>query len=157
MFERFQRIVRVASQFTEEPLRDVTSEHPFSERSIHERLPPKVRRLFDDTHYAESTFEAFKFLDRTIALLSGIQESGQKLMMSALSPNGPIKLNELETETDKDEQRGFQFMLAGSMAALRNPRGHEFGQIDQAETCLDHLSLVSLFLRRLEDAGLLIE
>lgn len=153
MLEQFERIVRSVSNFTEEPLQEERNVHPFAERAIHEKLPIKVRKLFDDSHYTEATFEAYKFLDKKIATLSGIQESGYKLMMGALAENGPIQLNKMQTDTEKDEQRGFQFMLAGAMSAVRNPRGHEFDQFDPAETCLDHLSLASLFLRRLEDAG----
>lgn len=153
MLNRFEEIVRRAAQFTEEPLQDSGTGHPFEERAIHEKLPSKVRKLFDDSHYAEATFEAYKFLDKKISALSSIKESGYKLMMTALAENGSIRLNSLQTETDKDEQRGYQFMLAGAMSAVRNPRGHEFDHFDPAETCLDHLSLASLFIRRLEDSG----
>jgi hypothetical protein len=34
--------------------------------------------------------------------------------------------------------------------AIRNPRGHEYAVKDDPDTCLDHLSLVSLLLRRVE-------
>lgn len=153
MLESFENIVRQVGQYTEEPVKVRSDSDAFDERAIHEALPPKVRKLFDDSHYAESTFEAFKFLDKKISEFSGIKDSGQKLMMAALAESGPIKLSNLATDSEKDEQSGYRFMLAGSMSAVRNPRGHEHSQFDAAETCLDHLSLVSLFIRRLEDAG----
>ena len=152
MFERFESLVRRVAQYTEEPVTE-SDTHPFIERAVHDALPQKVRKLFDDSHYAESTFEAFKFFDRKISDFSGIKESGQKLMMAALAESGPIKLNTLQSDSDKDEQSGFRFMFAGAVSAVRNPRGHEYSQFDSAETCLDHLSLVSLLMRRLEDAG----
>jgi hypothetical protein len=62
MLSRFENVVRRAAQFTEEQLGRSGIVHPFEERSIHEKLPPKVKKLFDDSHYAESTFEAYKFL-----------------------------------------------------------------------------------------------
>jgi len=155
MLNYFEKIVRKASRFTEEPLELNGMSHPFEGRAIFERLPVKVKTLFDDSHYAEATFEAFKFLDRSVAMASGLSESGHKLMMAAFAEKGPIRLNSFITESEKDEQKGFQFMLAGSMAAIRNPRGHEFDQLDSAEACLDHLSSVSMFLRRLQEAGYL--
>lgn len=155
MLETFEDIVRRASQFTEETLESASATHPFEERAIHEKLPPKVRKLFDDTHYAEATFETYKFLDRKIAAFSGITETGYKLMMNALAESGPLRINELQTESQKDEQRGYQFILAGAMSALRNPRGHEFDYFDQVETCLDHLSLASMLVRKLEEANYL--
>ncbi len=156
MFENFEDVVRRASQFTEEKLESASNSHPFDERAIHEKLPPKVRKLFDDTHYAESTFEAYKFIDRKIAQISGIKETGYKLMMAALADTGPVSINARQTESEKDEQRGYQFILAGAMSALRNPRGHEFDYFDQVETCLDHLSLASMLIRKIEEAGYLL-
>lgn len=153
MLDTFEDIARRASQFTEEKLENAGTTHPFEERAIHEKLPPKVKDLFDDTHYAEATFEAYKFLDRKISSFANIKESGYKLMMSAFSDSGPVKLNTLVTDSEKDEQRGYQFILAGAMSAVRNPRGHEHSQFDSADVCLDHLSLASMIIRRIENAG----
>lgn len=150
----FERVVRRASQVTQES--DVGGEsegHPFFARSIYDGFPKKVLKLFDDAHYAEATFEAFKYLDKSVAKLAGSKDSGQKLMMQALSETGSIKLNTLETESERDEQNGYKFLFSGAMSAVRNPRGHEYDFYDTPESCLDHLSLASLLIRRLEKAG----
>ena len=52
--------------------------------------------------------------------------------------------------SEKDEQKGFQFMFAGSVSAIRNPRGHEVSLADPIDLCLDHLSVASMLLRRME-------
>jgi uncharacterized protein (TIGR02391 family) len=128
--------------------------NPFDERNIHPDLPRKVRTLFDDGHYPEATFLAFKFLDKRVHKHSGIPESGQKLMMAAFSASNPkIKLNPLVTTSEVDEQEGYRFIFAGGMQGIRNPRGHEHTIVDDPDICLDHLSFVSLLLRRLEQAG----
>src|SRR5262245_44537655 len=62
---RFERIVRDAHLFTEEA-NDVGAGHPFDARNIHPELPVEVRKLFDDGHYAQATFEALKFLDEEV-------------------------------------------------------------------------------------------
>lgn len=78
-------------------------------------------------------------------------ESGVKLMMSALSEVSPlIRLTNLSTQSEKDEQQGYKFIFSGAVMAIRNPRGHEYGVIDSLTDCLDHLSLASMMLRRLE-------
>jgi len=64
-----------------------------------------------------------------------------------------IKLNSCGTVSEKDEQKGFQFLFAGSMLAIRNPRGHEYAIDDSPDECLDHLGLVSLLIRRVQAAG----
>ena len=131
-------------------------QHPFVARDIHEALPPKVRDLFDDGHYAEATYAAYKYLDTEVSRLSGIAKTGRALMMDALNADGgvpAIKLTPLGTMSEKDEQDGYRFLFAGSMMAIRNPRGHEHTVADDLETCLAHLSLATLLLRRLERAG----
>ena len=151
--EGFELIVRRARLFTEakgEP--GDTLLHPFEERNLQPGLPDIVRSLFDDGHFAQATFEAFKFLDKHIQGLSGRTESGFKLMMTVFPENSPIiALNAGSTTSEKDEQKGFQFLFAGSVLAIRNPRGHEFAIRDSPDQCLDHLALVSMLLRRLND------
>lgn len=130
------------------------SPHPFDSRNIHPSLPVKVKKLFDDGHFAESTFLAFKFLDKTVEKHSKVAESGFKLMMASFDENKPIlKLTPLKTSSEKDEQHGYRFIFAGGVLAIRNPRGHEYAVADDPDTCLDHLCFVSMLLRRLEQAG----
>jgi uncharacterized protein (TIGR02391 family) len=75
-------------------------------------------------------------------------------MMAVFSETFPLlKLNPCGTASEKDEQKGFQFLFAGSMMAIRNPRGHEYAVHDSPDECLDHLALASLLLRRLQAAG----
>jgi uncharacterized protein (TIGR02391 family) len=127
--------------------------HPFDSRNIHPDLPPKVRQLFDDGHYPEATSHAFKFLEKKVQKHSGItSKSGEPLMMEAFDGN-TIKLNALITISEKDEQAGYRFIFAGGTRGIRNPRAHEPSILDDPDICLDHLSLVSLLLRRLEQAG----
>jgi len=83
--ERFESIARQTYLFTAAPSDLEQALHPFETRNIHESLPAKVRELFDNGHYSEATFEAFKFIDKEVQRLSGLNESGVKLMMSALS------------------------------------------------------------------------
>lgn len=154
--EKLEKIAKKAHGLSiyreiEEP---VTSFHPFDLRNISPKLPTKVRQLFDDGHFAEATFEAFKYLDKEIQRHSGIQETGHKLMMQVFKEGNPtIKLNSLVTESEKDEQMGYKFIFAGAMSAIRNPRGHEHSINDDIDTCLDHLGFVSMLLRRLSEAG----
>lgn len=155
---RFELIARALARLPRrEPLTEpvaAATEHPFDLRNIHPGLPPKVRRLFDDGHFAEATFDAFKYLDKLVEKHAGVSDSGCKLMMAAFAESNPkIQLTPLITASDKDEQKGYQFIFAGGVMAIRNPRGHEYGIKDDPDTCLDHLCFISMLLRRLERAG----
>ncbi len=157
--DRFEALVRGAHLYTEaEEPREAPSElHPFEVRDIHPDLPAKVRALFDDGYYAEATFEAFKFIEgevKRISKLKGPNSVGFALMMNALDEHKPkVQINALSTDTEIDEQRGFRHIFAGAQSAIRNPRGHDHSVTDTPDQCLDHLSLASLLLRRLDDAG----
>lgn len=153
-FARFERVARRAHQFSEARDGSRAFEHPFAERNIESGLPTIVQKLFDDGHYAQATFEAYKFVDKEIQRHAKSNKSGFGLMMDALGGNSPVvRLTPMLNTTQQDEQKGFQFLFAGAVLAIRNPRGHEYGVSDDPDMCLDHLSLASLLLRRLAEAG----
>jgi len=153
-FEVFFSITKRAHLFSDEEVRLDSVDHPFDIRNIHSNLPLKVRQLFDDGHYSEAVFEAFKYLDRQVARLAKSHLTGAKLMLKAFHEQSPlIKLTSMVTDSEKDEQKGYQFIFAGSILAIRNPRGHEYEINDDIDECLDHLNIASSLLRRIEKAG----
>lgn len=154
---KFEQVVRKSYQFTYVSSSDQITLHPFKIRDIHQSLPEIVRKLFDDGHYSQATFEAFKFIDKEIKRLSGSKKSGFKLMMKVFAESSPlIALTPNSNSSEINEQKGYQFLFAGSVLAIRNPRGHEYSLKDSPDVCLDHLGLASILLRRLEAAGYLI-
>jgi uncharacterized protein (TIGR02391 family) len=152
--ERFEAIARAIPRQEVKHEPEPPSLHPFDTRNIHPDFPAKIRKLFDDGHFAEATLTAFKYIDKKVQDHSGMRESGYKLMMDAFDEGKPkLKLTPLITTSEIDEQKGYRFVFAGSMWAIRNPRAHEFNVIDDPDTCLEHLSFVSMLLRRLELSG----
>ncbi len=150
----FEAIVRRVARFVPNSHELPTELHPFEARNIHPALPTVVRNLFDNGHYAQATFEAFKFIDNEVARHSSPSGSGKRLMMTAFSESSPeIRLNPLRTTSERDEQEGFKFLFAGGMMAIRNPRGHKHAMQDDPDVCLDHLAFASMLLRRLAEAG----
>jgi uncharacterized protein (TIGR02391 family) len=72
-------------------------------------------------------------------------------MTDAFNDQNPkIKLNQLSTDSDRDEQGGFMELFAGAVTGIRNPRGHEVEIIDDPGAALDYLALASLLLRKLD-------
>lgn len=155
LVDLFERVAREAYRFHEGRRKEEEEEeHPFDGRNIHPDLPPEARQLFDNGHYAQATFEAFKFIDAEVRRHSKLSKTGEKLMMEVFKEAGPkIQLTPLKTVSQKDEQRGYKFLFAGGMIAIRNPRGHDPSVPDDIDVCLDHLSFVSMLLRRLATAG----
>ncbi|MBY5555163.1 TIGR02391 family protein [Rhizobium leguminosarum] len=150
-FAQFEKIARSSKHIGDRSASEFRSIHPFDERNIHPEIVRVSLKLFDNGHYSQATFEAFKYLDVTVKSLSKINDSGQNLMMSAFSDkNTKIKLTNMSDQSELDEQNGYRFIFAGSMSAIRNPRGHEIN-VDPIDRCLDHLSMASVLLRRLEE------
>ena len=148
----FETIVRKTIALDEPGVEASAPLHAFDERNIHPEIGRVSQKLFDNGHYAQATFEAFKYLEKMVSKVSGLKkESGQKLMMAAFDENNPkISLTALVTVSDKDEQAGFRFMFAGAASGIRNPRGHDVNLPDTIDLCLDHLSVASVLMRRLE-------
>jgi uncharacterized protein (TIGR02391 family) len=150
LFSVFEQFVRNSKHIGTRAAPEFREVHPFDERNIHPDISGVSIKLFDDGHYSQATFEAFKFIDNKVKAASGISESGFKLMMAAFNEASPkIKFNDLVTMSDKDEQLGFRYIFAGSMSAIRNPRGHD-NLTDPIDLCLDYLSFASVLLRRFE-------
>ncbi len=131
---------------------DSDETHPFDERNIHSKVSEASKSLFDDGHFSQAVFEAFKLVDKSVEEVSGLSETGRTLMMKAFSDSTPIiKLSNLSTTTEMNVQEGFKFIYAGAITGIRNPRGHEVGHKDKIEDCLDYLVLASMLLRRLDE------
>lgn len=148
-FSLFENIVRRSKNYGEIVNFDSNTSHPFDERNIHTEIANVSMKLFDDGHYTQATFEAFKLIELTVKNVSGIQKSGEKLMMDAFSKNGVIQLNNLSSISENDEQEGFRFIFSGAITGIRNPRAHDIRK-DPIELCLDHLSVASALLRVLD-------
>ena len=152
--DKFEAITRKAFKYTARSSSDVADLHPFDRHNIHECLPANVKKLFDDGHYSYATFEAFKFIDKEVSRLCSKSETGYRLMMTAFNEQNPlIKLNNLTSMSETDEQLGFKFLFAGGMSGIRNPRGHEYDVKDDIDACISHLVFGSMLLRKLEEAG----
>lgn len=154
LLDAFEQIVRRAHSYDDRDEQDRITLHAFDLRNIYPDFPEKVRRLFDDGHYSEATFEALKFVDKRVQKHSGVRETGVKLMLRVFDENTPVlKLTRLSSVSEIDEQKGYRFLFTGGVLAIRNPRGHEVDIVDDPDTCLDHLVFASLLLRRLEQSG----
>lgn len=148
-FSLFERISRNAKNFGGFKPAESGEIHPFDERNVHPDIAAVSIKLFDNGHYAQATFEAFKYLENQVKTVSGIEETGSSLMMNAFNEASPkIKLSDLQTMSDRDEQKGFRYIFAGTMSGIRNPRGHD-NRVDSIDLCLDHLSIASVLLRTL--------
>lgn len=115
-FSLFEMVARKAGKFSDARIKPSGGLHPFDERNIHPKFPQIIKDLFDNGHYSQATFEAYKFLDNEIQRHSGSSESGVKLMMQVFASEAPIiQLTPIQSISEKDEQKGYQFIFAGAV------------------------------------------
>lgn len=113
-----------------------------------ESLRKATRQLFTDKHYAQAVEEGYKCLNNVVKRRSGLGSDGANLMRMAFSPENPrLKINELQTPSHKDEQRGYMEIMAGCMTGIRNPRAHEDGYVDDPCRALEMLIWANHLIR----------
>ncbi|MFC1987489.1 TIGR02391 family protein [Chloroflexota bacterium] len=100
----------------------------FDAMNLHPKVVDASKKLFKDGHYRDAIYRAFVEVNNFVKLKAKTkrQLDGKGLMSTVFSPENPIiKLNPLETQTDKDEQEGFMYLFMGAMQGIRNPKAHE--------------------------------
>lgn len=140
-----------------------TSEHQedddevslFNLMVVEEEILDVTKDLFSSGFYNLSVAEAFKALEKFVADKAGKHDvSGTKLMRMVFSKNSPqLSWSDRTTASQKDEQEGYEHMLAGSMLGIRNPTTHEFDWVDDATTALELVLLAQHLLRKVKLAS----
>jgi uncharacterized protein (TIGR02391 family) len=122
----------------------------------HLRLHPAIRRaaqqLVYDGHYSQAISEALKVVEQEVGKVSGITDKyGARLMGIAFNEDDPvIRLTEMATVSDRDEQEGYKLMFMGITRGIRNPYQHEPNMETDPTEALEFLALASLLMRRLD-------
>jgi uncharacterized protein (TIGR02391 family) len=122
--------------------------------TLHPVVAECARPYLASGHNASAVAEAVKLLVPRVRELSGLHdEDGQSLMGHAFGGESPrVPLNTLTTPSDRDEQDGFKLIFMGTMTGVRNPKAHALLEPLGQDRALDYLGLVSLLMRRLDDA-----
>lgn len=116
-------------------------------------LRETTRQLFINGHFALAVEEAFKCVNNTVKERSRLTNDGADLMRIAFSPRNPaLRLNELKTESQRNQQQGYMDIFAGCMVGIRNPRAHEHRYLDEPRIALEMLSLANHLLRLVRGA-----
>ena len=121
-----------------------------------DELRETSRKLFLDGYYALAVEEAYKCLNNVVKELTGLRHlDGADLMKQAFSLNQPVlKLNDLRTQSEKNQQRGYMEMFSAVITGIRNPRAHEHRYLDDPETALELLGLANHLVRIARSAAL---
>jgi uncharacterized protein (TIGR02391 family) len=126
-------------------------------RGVHADVLSYCRAELLQQNYFHAVLEAVKSIASKIRSLSGLQSDGADLIQAAfgLRKDGSLPLlaiNELKSDSDRGEQRGFANLLIGLFGTIRNPLAHN-PKVEwpmEENDALDILTLVSLVHRKLD-------
>jgi len=125
----------------------------FEELVTEPELREEVKQLYLDGHYSQAVEEGFKFLNNLVRRRTGCVADGAPLMTTALSPKGPLlKLSDLKTTSQVDQQQGYMRMLEGAMLGIRNPRAHDHRHLDEPRGALELLAFCNHLVRTVRGA-----
>lgn len=124
-------------------------------RGVHPDVLSSCRAELVADNYFHAVLEATKSIADKLRALSGLTSDGAALVDATLCGAKPmLAINELKTESEQGEQRGFANLLKGVFGMFRNPTAHEpriHWQMSIADA-EDLLSMASLIHRRLDAA-----
>ncbi|MCK5282429.1 MAG: TIGR02391 family protein [Nanoarchaeota archaeon] len=123
------------------------------ERNVHIDVLKFCRAELVNDNYFHAVFEATKSVADKIRDKTGLTKDGAELVSLAFGSESPLlKINNLSSETEKSEQRGFANLLRGLFGTFRNVPAHapKIKWAIEEEDALDLLSLVSYIHRKLD-------
>ena len=129
--------------------------HALEDRKAHAEIFKYCQAELLNDNYFHAVLEAIKGVAERIRILSGLGTDGAELVNTVFSVKAPIlAINNLQTETEISEQKGFGNILVGLFGTVRNPTAHAPKIVWQMseQDALDIFSLVSFVHRKLDIA-----
>lgn len=122
-------------------------------RNIHSNIYQYCNSELISENYFHAVFEAVKSIAEEIRRKTNLTLDGGELVDRAFSINAPlIRINILETETHKSEQKGFGNLIKGVFGMFRNTTAHSpkiIWHIEEDEA-LDIMTTISLIHKKLD-------
>jgi uncharacterized protein (TIGR02391 family) len=121
---------------------------------FHTEIERVSGQLYRDGHYKAAALEAYIRVIEGVRARSGLVLDGDNLMNHAFGCDNRapvIQFNSLQTEAEKDEQRGLMFLYKG-IVGLRNSKAHSNSLFNDPARAHEYLALASLLMRLLEIA-----
>lgn len=116
-----------------------------------------IQKNYENESYSSAILDAIHLLTETIRNKTGLEGDGSSLVGQAFGGDNPkIQLNKLQTESEKNIQKGMQEILKGLYTAIRNPRSHD-KIIDTKEDADSIIYFISYLLKMIDKSKLCFE
>ena len=119
----------------------------FNEHNFDKNLVEAIGSRLDHGLYTDAILQGTKYLTKLLREKSGCEGDGANLVGKVLGGNVPkVPINNGNTVSEKDEQKGIEQLLRGYYIGIRNPRTHEVTE-DTEEFCIRILILLDTMLQ----------
>ncbi len=125
------------------------------ERNVHPDVIKFCKSELLQDNYFHAVFETTKSVADKIRKMTGLTCDGAELVDKAFGINNPIiKINNLISETENSEHKGFANLLKGFFSMFRNTIAHEpkITWAIEENDALDIMTIASLMHRKLDSA-----
>jgi len=124
---------------------------------IHPEIKRVAKKKFEDGHCADAVESSLKEIEVRVRKVvkdeTGEELTGTGLMRKAFNPQSPIiVIQDIDTQSGKDIQAGYDHIFAGAMQGIRNPKAHENLSISK-EQGVHFLFMCSLLMHILDAAN----
>ncbi len=119
---------------------------------LHPAMMPECEKMFIDGHINEGVRKGLEKLEALVQQLSSLSDDGADLMGKAFNETNPkIKLNDLTTKSEMNEQDGFKLIAMGIMRWWRNTLSHGDEPQLPPHEAIGRLIATSNLFRRLDE------
>jgi len=145
--------VEISKTISEAEIRVNRFKSKLTYRNIHPKIYEYCNSELIAENYFHSVFEAVKSIAEEIRKKTDLTLDGSELVDKALSVNSPLlRINALETETEKSEQKGFSNLIKGVFGMFRNTTAHapKIVWTISEDEALDIMTTISLIHKKLD-------
>ena len=124
---------------------------------LHPSIKEVSQKRFESGHYPDAVEAALKEVIKRVKEYIKVKVrknlDGDQAMNRAFGfekQTSLIKFNNLQTQEEKDEQRGIMFLFKG-IVGIRNRKAHENVILEDSYKAVEYLALASLLMRLLDE------
>ncbi len=125
------------------------------DRDVHPDVIKFCKSELLQDNYFHAVFEATKSVADKIRQMTGLTGDGAEIIDMTFGINNPIlRINDLKSETEISEHKGFANLLKGFFGMFRNTTAHapKITWVIEENDALDMMSMASLMHRKLDNA-----
>ncbi len=123
------------------------------ESLLHPVIMEHSYQLFQNGHLREAVLNSITAVFDFIRTRSKRVGDGDELVGNVFSLQNPVLiLDEIATESGRNDQKGFMQIFKGAYQGIRNPKTHSLAHDLTSEKAIQYLVFASLLARRIEEA-----